>query len=512
MQIQLIHPPIYFNPAAVQATRPSLPLGLAYIAAALRDDGHQVSVLDAAMVAPTQATSEGRLQYLGLRPEEIAAAIDPSVRAVGISVLFSFTWPLVRRIVRCIRESRPDVLIVGGGEHFNGLPEHSLREAPLDYLVLGEGEETARELFRALENGASVDAIPGLAFLRNGDYVQTPPRARIRDVDAIPWPAWDLFDPRAYYEHGYVMGVNAGMAMPILATRGCPYACTFCSNAEMWRRCWRARDPETVADEIEHYHRQYGAVSFPFHDLTAILRRDWIVRFCEILERRKLKISWQLPVGTRCEVINEEVAGWLQKTGCHAITFAPESGSERTRRLVGKRLKEPSLIRAVRASVRHGLAVSNFFVAGFPHDTAADMRQSVRLAFRLGLAGAHDIALSIFFPIPGTQLYRELEAAGRITPSDETLLAPIFSMDAVLDEKNNFCVHMSAASVTRWKYAILLVFFLTQFIVRPWRPVQLIWNVIRDKETCRLDIFLNERKRRLLRRFSPSVQSTENRV
>ncbi len=513
MRIQLIHPPIYFNPAAVQATRPSLPLGLAYIAAALREDGHAVSVLDAAMAAPTQATSEERLQYLGLRPEQIAAAIDPDAEAVGISVLFSFTWPLVRRIVRCIRESRPDLLIAGGGEHFNGLPEHSLREAPLDYLVLGEGEETARELFRALENGAAVDAIPGLAFLRNGDYVQTPHRTRIHDVDAIPWPAWDLFDPKAYYEHGHVMGVNAGMAMPILATRGCPYACTFCSNAEMWRRCWRARDPEKVADEIEHYHRQYGAVSFPFHDLTAILRRDWMVRFCEILERRKLKISWQLPVGTRCEVINEEVAGWLQKTGCHAITFAPESGSERTRKLVGKRLKEPSLIRAVRASVRHRLAVSNFFVVGFPHDTAADMRQSVRLAFRLGLAGAHDIALSIFFPIPGTQLYRELEASGRITLSDETLLAPIFSMDAVLDEKNSFCAHMSAAAITRWKYAILLVFFLTQFMVRPWRPLQLLWNVLQDKETCRLDIFLNERKRRLLRRFGRSTrQPGQNRV
>lgn len=513
MRIQLIHPPIYFNPSAVQATRPSMPLGLAYIAAALREDGHTVSMIDAAMAAPEQVSTDGRLQYLGLRPEEIAADIHPDTQAVGISVLFSFTWPLVRQIIRHVRDSRPDLLIVGGGEHFNGLPEYSLRDAPLDYLVLGEGEETVRELFRALEQDAAVDQIPGLAFLRGGAYVQTPRRERIRDVDAIPWPAWDLFDPKAYYAHGHVMGVNAGMAMPILATRGCPYACTFCSNAEMWRRCWRARAPEHVVDEIEAYHRRYGAVSFPFHDLTAILRRDWMIAFCEILARRKLNISWQLPVGTRCEVIDEEVAAWLQRTGCHAITFAPESGSERTRKLVGKRLKEPGLIRAVRASVRHGLAVSNFFVAGFPHDTAADMRQSVRLAFRLGLAGAHDIALSIFFPIPGTQLYRELEAAGRISLSDETLLAPIFSMDAVLDEKNNFCAHMSAAAVTRWKYSILLVFFLTQFIARPWRPAQLLWNVFRDKETCRLDIFLNERKRRCLRRFQRHApQESEKRV
>lgn len=500
MRIQLIHPPIYVNLQAVQATRPSLPLGLAYIAGVLREAGHEVEILDAVMAKPEQITEDGRLHYYGLRPEEVAAAADPEADAFGISVLFSFAWPLARRIIECLKERFPGKPIIGGGEHFTGLPEHSLRASPIDYLVLGEGEATARELFQALESGTpELEAVPGLAFLREGAFVKTTDRPRILALDDLPWPAWDLFDPPSYYRHGHVMGIDTGMTMPMLATRGCPYACTYCSNAMMWRRRWCARDPKNVVDEIEHYHRIYGARNFPFHDLTAILKKDWIVAFCRELLERKLPITWQLPIGTRCEVIDGEVTQLLRETGCHMVTFAPESGSERTRKLVGKRMTEASLMNAVRASVRSGLTISNFFVVGFPHDTQADLWQSVRLAFRLALAGAHDIALSIFFPIPGSQLYDELVASGRLVLSDETLLTPIFSMDAQLRDENNFCKALSARQVTRMKYLILLTFYMTQFAVRPWRMARMFHNIIRGHEQTRLDTFLLDR----LHRFWP---------
>jgi anaerobic magnesium-protoporphyrin IX monomethyl ester cyclase len=176
MRIQLIHPPIYTNPNAVQATRPSLPLGLAYIAAALREAGHHVSLLDALERRPDQLTREGDLQYYGMHPEEIAAALDPAADAFGLTVLFSFSWPLARQIVFCIKERFPGIPLVAGGEHVTGMPEYSLRNAPLDYLILGEGEDTAAGLFAALENGGAIEGVPGLAFLRNGEMVMTAPR------------------------------------------------------------------------------------------------------------------------------------------------------------------------------------------------------------------------------------------------------------------------------------------------------------------------------------------------
>ena len=502
MRIQLIHPPIYVNRRAVQATRPSLPLGLAYIAAALREAGHEVSVLDAVALAPDRFTLDGRLDYVGLGPEEIAECVDAAAGAFGVSAMFSFSWPLVRRILECVKARYPEKPVIGGGEHFTGMAEYSLRSAPLDYLILGEAEETARELFGALASGkADASTIPGLAFLQDGALVRTAPRPRIRDLDALPWPAWDLFDPETYYKHGYIMGLDAGMTMPVLATRGCPYACTYCSNAMMWGNRWYARDPVKVVEEIEHYHKAYGATNFPFHDLTAGLKKAWLVAFCEELLRRDLRVAWQLPIGTRCEAIDEGVADLLRQTGCTSITFGPESGSKRTRRLVGKQMDEATLMRAAKACARRGLNVSSFFVVGFPHDTRADLRQSIRLAFKLALAGTNDIALSYFFPTPGTVLYDQLVESGRVVPSDEVLLTPMFSMDFAIGEENNYCEALSARALTRMKCTILLTFYLTSFVVRPWRVFELVWNVIRGRETCRMDVFLNERKRRLLGRL-----------
>ncbi len=502
MRVELIHAPIGVNQKAVQATRPSLPLGLAYIAAVLRESGHDVSVLDAVQRKPDQLTRDGRFHYIGLCPEEIAEAVSPEADVIGIGVMFSFTWSLAKRIVRLVKERYPEKVVIGGGEHFTGMPEYSLRAAPLDYLVLGEGEETTRELVDVLESGdRHPSSVNGLAYLEDGAFIQTEPRKRIRDLDSLPWPAWDLFEPEAYYFHGHVFGIDTGMTMPVLATRGCPYACTYCSNPMMWGRRWYARNPADVAAEMSHYHDKYGATNFPFHDLTAILKKDWIVEFCHELLRLGLRVNWQLPIGTRTEAIDREVTDLLKQTGCNSITFGPESGSERTRRLIGKQLDEQSLMRAVNAAVASRLNVSSFFVIGFPHDTVTDLLQSVSLAFRLAVAGTNDIALSCFFPIPGTRLYDELMAAGRIDLSDEFLLTPLFSMDAVVSEANNYCVNMSAYTLTLMKYVILLTFYSWSFIVRPWRAFQLVWNVVRDRETCRLDIFLNDRKRRLLRKL-----------
>ena len=114
------------------------------------------------------------------------------------------------------------------------------------------------------------------------------------------------------------------------------------SNANMWGTRWYARDPVDVVDELEHWHREYKANNFPFHDLTAILKKQWIVDFCKELHSRPFHrdIIWQLPSGTRVEVIDDEVCEWLAKTNGKALNYAPESGSLETRKRVKKRMKD----------------------------------------------------------------------------------------------------------------------------------------------------------------------------
>jgi len=504
MRIQLIHPPVYLNVHAMTALRPALPLGLAYIAGALDAAGHELSLIDAVAEAPDHVAPEdldAKIFRLGLSPEEISARVDPDAEAIGITNLWSFSWPLVRRIIQVLKREHPHLPIVCGGEHFTGLPEFSMEQAPIDVIVLGEGEDAAVEVFAALADGRR--ELPEIASVvyREGGRVDGRPvrslavRARKKEVDDVAWPLWDLFDIETYNEYDLVSGLHAGRTIPILATRGCPYQCTYCSNPGMWTTRWYARTPAKVVDEIETYVRKYDTRNFPFQDLTAILRRDWIIEFCQEILRRNLDITWQFPSGTRCEVIDDEVARLLRLTGGRALAFAPESGSERTRKLIKKQMTEDGLMRAVHASVREKLNITAFIVIGFPHDTKADLRETARLARKLGLAGIDDVAIGFFFPIPNTTLYTELMEQKRIDLSDHFLLTPIYANDEKLEPQNNYCDHLSARELTAWKYKILLNFYAVSMLTHPWRAFTLLWNVVRGKETLKMETFLIELKR-----------------
>lgn len=497
MRIQLVHPPVYLNVHAMTALRPSMPLGLAYIASVLAQDGHILSVIDAVAEAPDQVTPDNGLHRLGLGPEEIADRVKPDTQVIGITNMWTFSWPLVRRIIATLKERYPDKVVVCGGEHFTGLPQLSLEQAPIDYIVMGEGEETAVELMRMIGRGErDPGAMPGVAFRRGGEIVINPRRERLRDVDAIPWPAWQHFDLQAYNEHALVNGVRAGWTIPILATRGCPYQCTYCSSPTMWTTRWYPRDPIDVANEITYYVKTYGARNFPFQDLTAIIKKDWIVAFCNELIRRKLDIVWQFPSGTRCEVVDDEVAALLNKSGGRHLAFAPESGSENTRKLIKKKMTTDGLFRAVQASVRNDLNVTAFLVIGFPHDTKDDLDQTVKFVRRLAKEGIDDIAIGFYFPIPNTALYHDLVAKGRVDYSDKCLMTPIYANDEKLREENNYCENLSAAQLTRTKYWFLLNFYPLSFLYHPGKAFRIVANVLRGRETRKLETFLIELKRK----------------
>ncbi|MFN7950557.1 MAG: radical SAM protein [bacterium] len=502
MRIQLVHPPVYVNVRALTALRPGLPLGLAYVAATLERAGHVVSVLDAVGSAPDRVTADGAMHRLGLTPEEIVARIDPGADAIGITNMWSFSWPLVREIIRRIHDAHPTKPIVAGGEHFTGLTRESMLEAPIDYIVRGEGEETALELFGALAGGPfDPSAIAGLAWRGRDGIAINEPRERTRDVDQIPWPAWHLFDVRGYYAHSLITGIDAGLTIPILATRGCPYSCTYCSSPRMWTTRWVPRDPVDVASEIERYVRDYGARNFPFQDLTAIVRKDWIVRFCRELLARGLDVTWQFPSGTRCEVIDDEVAELLRRSGGRSLAFAPESGSAVTRQKIKKRMSEDGLLDAVRASVRHGLNLTVFVVIGFPHDTAEDLAETRRLAKLLAKLGVDDLAIGFFFPIPSTELFDELVGSGRIRLCDEFLKTPLFANEKALDAAHNYCEHLTASELTRWKYRIHLTFYAWSAVHHPGKLVRLAWNLARGRETRKMETVLRELARNTLRRL-----------
>jgi radical SAM superfamily enzyme YgiQ (UPF0313 family) len=492
-RITLLRPPLLV-PNWSDAGPLTPPIGPAYLAASLRHAGHDVALVDGIGESPQQVTRlfNDTVMAMGLRSEEIVERIDPRTTLIGVACMFSQDWPEIRRLIRMARQRLPGVPIVAGGEHITATADFTLSSTPeVDVCVVGEGEETLVEVAAALDRGASLDAVPGLVVRDGATTRSTGRRERIRAIDDIPEPAWDLVPITRYLDHGLSYGVNRGRSMPMLATRGCPYQCTFCSNPEMWTTRWYARDPDRVLDEIQRYQERYGATNFDFYDLTAIVKRDWIMRFTQSILDRRMRFTWQLPSGTRSEAIDEAVTQRLYVSGCRNMTYAPESGSPAVLKRIKKVVKLDRLEASVRGAVRSKLNVKLNIIMGFPDETRAELSDTVRFLARMAVAGVHDTSVSMFSPYPGSELYHLLRRSGRIPKlSDEYFL----SLGAYKDfsQAASYTKGTSARVLNVYRILGYLVFYGTQYAVRPWRLVRMLTNLVGHRQESRLDKSLQD--------------------
>jgi len=283
-------------------------------------------------------------------------------------------------------------------------------------------------------------------------------RARRAEIDDIPYPAWHLFDVRGYHENRLTGSVYTDkLTVPILATRGCPYQCTYCSAPNMWTPKWIPRDPVKVVDEIEHWMKTLGAGSFPFQDLTAIIRKDWVVAFCKELLRRDLKITWQLPVGTRSEAIDAEVADLLARTNMVSMAYAPESGSEETRQLVKKKVHTEALFESVKAAVGAKLNVSFFVIIGLPHETTENLAANLPFLERAARAGITDVSVGYYMALPGTELFHSLYDAGKLRLDQEYFTHMLHALAPF--PVTSFSEHLSRLDLLLWKFRLFGRFY-----------------------------------------------------
>jgi radical SAM superfamily enzyme YgiQ (UPF0313 family) len=476
--VALIRPPsVVARWAATLNATP--PLGVAYLAGALAEAGHEVQVIDAVGEAPEALHPGHRPEVLlnGLDLDEVVARVRKDADLVGISSQFSHEWPAVRELIA--RLGRP---VVCGGEHVSALPERSLAEAPnLLACAVGEGEETMVEL----ADGRNLGDIAGLVH-RGG---RNPPRARISG--RIAPPRWDLVPLERYLDGGWSFGVDRGRTIPVLATRGCPYRCTFCSSPKMWTTRYTARPPEEVVDEIAGYQARYRVENVDFYDLTAIIRRDWILGFCDAILKNGLRVLWQLPSGTRSEALDEEVLRMMYRAGCRNVSYAPESGSERTLERILKKVHLHKMLESMRAAVAAGLNVKANIVIGFPGEDRDDLVATMRFIRKMAQAGVHDVSVWTFSPYPGSQLFDELD----LTLDDDyfTSLLSYSDLGGAVSYNENF----SSAELQRWRVAGLSLFYLESYARHPARPFRLMRNLISQRYESRLEMSLANLVRRV---------------
>jgi len=222
MKICLIRPPI-LCPKSHPIVQMTPPIGLAYVAGALQAEGYQVTLIDGLAESFDTRHAWGDDCYLyGLSLDEIMSRVDEDTDMIGVSAAFSFEWPMCRDLITGLRECFPNAYLIGGGEHVTALPEMSMREAPMDAAVMGEGEETIVNLVRArLLPDFDPSAIEGIAYTGPaGDIITNPRHNRIRNIDDIPRPAWELLPIQEYLDRGYGFGVTRGRSMPVIASRG----------------------------------------------------------------------------------------------------------------------------------------------------------------------------------------------------------------------------------------------------------------------------------------------------
>ena len=398
-------------------------LGLAYIGGVLRQDGFEVLGIDSFMRCHTVE-------------EMIEAVVAAAPDVLGVSLLTPAA-PLMDRVLIQLRKVMPALVVVMGNIHASVFDRYYLSSGLADYIVHHEGEATMLELMRVLQAGGLVDGIKGISYrAADGKVVKTPKREWIDRIalDKMPYPAWDLFPVDQFKPDIRLQGassVNKGaqvQALPILASRGCPHACTFCSPVNTIGRRYFMRSPKNVVDEMEHFYRNWGTTTFYYMDLTFPLSEKLGIEFCDELIARKLPIQWMCE--TRVSSVTLPLLKKMKESGCARVDYGIECGNQKMLDLIQKNFTIEQVRSAVKWTREAGIEQEGLFIIGLPGETVGDTWDTINFALSLDL---DHIKLNIFVPYPGSELYDRLSQAGELRSFnfDQYTSYPVYNAGAM---------------------------------------------------------------------------------
>lgn len=415
MHVSLIAPPTVVSPShRYVAPVGSPPLGLAYIARMVVESGHDLTAIDAVGERIEQFSYiEGENIYLkGLTFSEIVERVPPQTHVIGLSAMFTSDWRYIRHLVPLLRARAPNALIVLGGEHATADAENIVRfEADIDLCILGEGDDAFAELLQILEMGGDPRLTPGsVSYDANGVH-QQPRLPRKKNIDQIR-PYWDQFPVEEYLSRKISYNGSGFRAMPMLATRGCPYACSFCSNPGMWGINYALRSPTAIVEEMRWLRDTYKIEVAEFFDLAMTIKRSWVLEFCKALQASNLGLSWRMPSGTRSEILDVEVLTALRAAGLAEICYAPDTGSPSVMQRIGKKANLENILTSIAFARSFGFKIRSHVIIGFPDETPFETLQTVFYCFRMAWKGSNYISVYVFSPYFGTEL------SEKISPKD----------------------------------------------------------------------------------------------
>ncbi|BDV44866.1 B12-binding domain-containing radical SAM protein [Geotalea uraniireducens] len=370
------------------------PLGMMSIAAFLEARGITTEIIDC--------------YGTPLRGEALAAEIlrrQPD--AVGFSCTTS-SFLEGYRIAELLKERRPDLPVVFGGAHACSVGVALLDRFPaIDYLVIGEGENTLYELAAAgFRNPA---AIPGVGFRRDGCGTLAAPRELIADLDTLPFPAYHRLPgfPRRYNLplFSYPTAPNTS----VISSRGCPYHCSYCDRS-VFSRGFRFNSPEYIVEHLAYLHREFGIRHVFFYDDLFTFDRRRVERLCVLMEERRLPVTYNCIA--RLEHVDDELLRLLRRSGCWQVNFGIESGDPEVLKQHRKFYGLDEVQRKLLMVRKAGLRVKGLFMIGLPGETEQSIRRTIDYALSLPL---DEINVTKFTPFPGAPIYRTIGEQGTFT-------------------------------------------------------------------------------------------------
>jgi radical SAM superfamily enzyme YgiQ (UPF0313 family) len=371
----------------------SVPLGLAYLAAYVRDiPGIELVGFD-----------NNALKLPAHEYKEIIRREAPDVVAISILTATVYTtWEMAR----VVREVAPRAKVIVGGMHCSALPENTLEEPAVDYGVVGEGEDTFREFLIALKEKRDPSGIANLVWRKDGTVVVNPRRPALTDLDSIPFPARDIFD-----NSKYSMNVNRrasdSKSTTVITSRGCPYGCIFCSKS-IYGRKFNQRSVKNVIDEMLLLEREgYGEVLVV--DDTFTVSKQWVLEFCEQYNKQGLRIKWNCHA--RVNTIDEDIVSAMKRANCTGMAFGIESGNPEILKIIDKRITLDEARKAVALCRKYAINSLCSYIFGHPGDTRATMEDTLSVAVELDSDYAN---FCVLVPMPGSKLFDDLLREGKV--------------------------------------------------------------------------------------------------
>ncbi len=400
---------LFLNPAFDYYTNNFMrlePLSIGYLAAYLEERGYKIEILDA---AAGNAKQQGSRWHYGLDDAEVIEKIK-NIKPDLVGINCFSTWRIESALcaAKLVKEISHKIITVLGGIHPTIFPLETVGNENVDYVIIGEGEESFVSLIKHIESkhSASEINVDGCAYKIGNQANLIPKTSFIKNLDAIPFPARHLLPMEFYINNQPILyGLGKQRTASLLTSRSCPKKCTFCSSFLAWGSRWRHRSARNVFEEIKLLTGKYKAKEIFILDDNFTFNKERVMELCELILHNNLKFRWNTPNGIEANSLDEELLTIMKKAGCVNICIGVEAGNEIVRnQIIKKGLPEETIHRTLNICKKIDMPVVGFFILGIPGENKKTFTDTINMVKKFPFSM---IATYFFTPLPGTELYRE---------------------------------------------------------------------------------------------------------